>query len=546
VTTHLRHGSSVSKELNKYSKHITQPKSQGAAQAVLYGTGLELEDMNKAQVGIASLKKIKEGVKEAGLIGYRFNTIGVSDAISMGTTGMRYSLQSRDLIADSIETIMGGQWYDANISVPGCDKNMPGCLIAMGRLNRPSLMVYGGTIRPGRSSCGKDILDIISAFQSYGLYITGSISEEKRFDIVKHACPGPGACGGMYTANTMASAIEALGMTLPYSSSIPAEYPEKFEECLNAGLAIRNLLEQDIKPRDIMTRKAFENAMVITMILGGSTNAVLHLIAIAKSVGVDLKLDDFQKVSDSTPFLADLKPRYTLFPITGFCLGTWQIQRLRWKVGLIEEYEERLSKPQMILPKKIKLEVLNDYLFRRVKTFGKFLHDQEMLLGPRTFDNKHGYFIITPLERENGTTVLVKRGWISKEKANPSTRKNSQPEEIVNIEGLLKKSEKKNWFTPKNNPDRNEWLWTDIETMAERTGAQPVLIEQSLEGSPYLINQMIEDGIPIGKIPSVELRNTHLQYAITWYSLAVATSIMFYILLKKPPAGHYKRKVMQG
>ncbi|CAG8510624.1 12329_t:CDS:10 [Cetraspora pellucida] len=323
ATAHLRHGSSISNELNKYSKHITQPKSQGASQAVLYGTGLGPEDMNKAQVGIASVwfegntcnmhlldlaNKVKEGVKKAGLIGYRFNTIGVSDAISMGTTGMRYSLQSRDLIADSIETMMGGQWYDANISLPGCDKNMPGCLIAMGRLNRPSLMVYGGTIRPGRSSCNKDILDIVSAFQSYGSYITGSISEEERYDIVRNACPGPGACGGMYTANTMASAIEALGMTLPYSSSIPAEYPEKQEECLNAGQAILNLLEQDIKPRDIMTRKAFENAIIITMILGGSTNAVLHLIAIAKSVGIDLTLEDFQKISDSTPFLADLKP----------------------------------------------------------------------------------------------------------------------------------------------------------------------------------------------------------------------------------------------
>ncbi|CAG8725031.1 12810_t:CDS:2, partial [Racocetra fulgida] len=253
-------------------------------------------------------KETNEGVKKAGLIGYKFNTVGVSDAISMGTIGMRYSLQSRDLIADSTETMMGGQWYDANISLPGCDKNMPECLIAMGRHNRPSLMVYGGTIRPGRSSCSKDVLDIISVFQSYDSYIAGSISEDKRYDIVRNSCPGPGACGGMYTANTMASAIETLGMTLPYSSSIPAEYPEKQEECLNAGEAIRNLLEQDIKPRDIMTRKAFENAMVITMILGGSTNAVLHLIAIAKSVGIELTLEDFQKVSDSTPFLADLKP----------------------------------------------------------------------------------------------------------------------------------------------------------------------------------------------------------------------------------------------
>ncbi|CAG8691401.1 20652_t:CDS:2 [Gigaspora margarita] len=235
-----------------------------------------------------------------------------------------------------------------------------------------------------------------------------------------------------------------------------------------------------------------------------------------------------------------------LFPIAGFCLGTWQVQRLRWKVGLIEEYEERLSKPPMILPKNIKLEVLNDYFYRRVKTLGKFLHDKEMLLGPRTFDNKHGYYVITPLERENGTTVLVKRGWISKDKAGLSTRKNNQFEEIVNIEGVLKSPEKKHWFTPKNNPNRNEWLWTDLETMAEITGAQPVMIEQNLGGSPYLINQMIEDGIPVGKIPSVDLRNTHLQYAITWYSLSIATSVMFYILMKKPPTGHFKRKVMQG
>ncbi|RIA97850.1 dihydroxy-acid dehydratase [Glomus cerebriforme] len=317
-----RYSSSAS-EINRYSKNITQPKSQGASQAMLYGTGLKPEDMDKAQVGIASVwyegnpcnmhlldlaSKVKEGVKKAGMVGYRFNTVGVSDAISMGTRAMSYSLQSRDLIADSIETVMGGQWYDANIALPGCDKNMPGCLIAMGRHNRPSLMIYGGTIRPGQGLCGKGNIDIISAFQSYGSYVAGKITEEERLDIVRHACPGAGACGGMYTANTMASAIEAMGMTLPYSSSTPAEYPQKLEECLEAGWAIRNLLEKDIKPKDIMTREAFENAMIITMILGGSTNAVLHLIAIAKSVDITLNLDDFQKVSDRIPFLADLKP----------------------------------------------------------------------------------------------------------------------------------------------------------------------------------------------------------------------------------------------
>ncbi|ORE17820.1 dihydroxy-acid dehydratase [Rhizopus microsporus] len=329
----LRHYASDNKKLNKYSSVITQPKSQGASQAMLYATGLTEEDMNKAQVGISSVwyegnpcnmhlldlaTEVKKGVQEAGLIGYRFNTIGVSDGISMGTRGMSYSLQSRDLIADSIETVMGGQWYDANISIPGCDKNMPGVLMAMGRFNRPSLMVYGGTIKPGQG-CGGEKLDIVSAFQAYGEYVAGSIDENKRFDIIRHACPGPGACGGMYTANTMASAAEAMGMTLPYSSSTPASYPEKLEECRNAGKAILNLLEKDIKPRDIMTRAAFENAMVLTMALGGSTNVVLHLIAIAKSVGVKLTLDDFQAASDKTPLLADLKPsgKYVMEDIHG-------------------------------------------------------------------------------------------------------------------------------------------------------------------------------------------------------------------------------------
>jgi dihydroxy-acid dehydratase len=316
--------------LNKFSSRITQPASQGASQAMLYATGLSDADMAKAQVGIGSVwyegnpcnmhlldlaAKVKEGVEAAGLVGMRFNTIGVSDGISIGTDGMSYSLQSRDLIADSIETIMGAQWYDALIALPGCDKNMPGCLMAMGRLNRPAIMVYGGTIRAGCSAqlkgvegVASDKLDVVSAFQSYGQYITGKITEEQRKEIVRKSCPGAGACGGMYTANTMASAIEALGMSLPYSASLPAEDPGKLEECFQAGAAIRKLLEKDLKPRDIMTRAAFENAMVIVMALGGSTNAVLHLIAMARSVGVELTLDDFQKVSDRVPFLADLKP----------------------------------------------------------------------------------------------------------------------------------------------------------------------------------------------------------------------------------------------
>ncbi|MFK8067606.1 MAG: dihydroxy-acid dehydratase [Gammaproteobacteria bacterium] len=306
---------------NKYSSRITQPKSQGASQAMLYATGLTEKDMEKAQVGISSVwyegnpcnmhlldlsEKVKEGVITAGLVGMRFNTVGVSDGISMGTDGMSYSLQSRDLIADSIETVMSAQWYDANISIPGCDKNMPGVLIAMGRLNRPSLMVYGGTIKPGH--CNNETLDVVSAFQSYGQFISGSIDEDTRQEIVRKSCPGAGACGGMYTANTMASAIEAMGMSLPYSSSMPAEDPGKLEECMRAGEAIRILLEQDIKPRDIMTREAFENAMILLIVLGGSTNAVLHLIAMARSVDVELTIDDFQSVSDRVPFLADLKP----------------------------------------------------------------------------------------------------------------------------------------------------------------------------------------------------------------------------------------------
>jgi dihydroxy-acid dehydratase len=259
--------------------------------------------------------EVKKGVQAAGSVGLRFNTVGVSDGISMGTDGMSYSLQSRDLIADSIETTMGGQWYDGLIAIPGCDKNMPGCVMAMGRLNRPSIMIYGGTIRAGCSSLlngvkgvASDKLDIVSAFQAYGQKISGAITEEQRKEVIRCSIPGAGACGGMYTANTMASAIETLGMSLPYSSSTPAEDPGKLKECYAAGAAIHRLLELDLKPRDIMTRAAFENAMVIVMVLGGSTNAVLHLIAMARSVDVELTIDDFQSVSDRVPYLADLKP----------------------------------------------------------------------------------------------------------------------------------------------------------------------------------------------------------------------------------------------
>jgi dihydroxy-acid dehydratase len=307
--------------MNKYSARVTQPRSQGASQAMLYGIGLTDADLQKPQVGICSMwyegntcnmhldrlaASVKEGVQSAGLVGLRFNTVGVSDGLSMGTDGMSYSLPSRDLIADSIETVMGAQWYDALIAVPGCDKNMPGSVIAMARLNRPSLMVYGGTIRAGYA-LGKP-RDIISAFQSYGEYLAGVITDEQRVEIVKHSCPGAGACGGMYTANTMAVAIEALGLSLPYSSSLPAEDPGKADECRRAGAAVRTLLERDLKPLDILTRKSFENALAMIMAVGGSTNAVLHLIAIARAAHVDLSLDDFQRTSDRVPLLADLKP----------------------------------------------------------------------------------------------------------------------------------------------------------------------------------------------------------------------------------------------
>ena len=311
---------------NRYSSVLTSNKKQGASQAMLYATGLEPADMEKAFVGVGSIwydgnpcnmhllelgTKIRESCQAAGLVGYRFNAIGVSDGISMGTTGMRYSLQSRDIIADSMETVMSAQWYDGMVAIPGCDKNMPGVVMAMGRLNRPSIMVYGGTIRAGEQPSSGESLDIVSAFQSFGAYVYDKIDEAERLEITRHSCPGQGACGGMYTANTMATAIEALGMSLPYSSSSPADSDEKLAECKAAGAAIKKLLELDLKPRDIMTKAAFENAIRMVMVTGGSTNAVLHLIAMSRSCqdpAVRVGLDDFQRISDETPFLADLKP----------------------------------------------------------------------------------------------------------------------------------------------------------------------------------------------------------------------------------------------
>lgn len=312
-------------ELNAYSSRITQPKSQGASQAMLMATGLSNADLDKPQIGIAACwyegnpcnmhlgslgDEVKKGVVDSGLVGMRFDTIGVSDGISMGTDGMSYSLQSRDLIADSIETVMAAQWYDGLVALPGCDKNMPGAVMAMGRLNRPSIMVYGGTIRAG---CGtingvEEKLDVVSAFQSYGQFLAGTITEEERQTIVDCSIPGAGACGGMYTANTMATAIEAMGLSLPFSSSTPAEDPDKLAECVLAGSMMEMLLAEGLTPRRVVTRASFENAMVVTMALGGSTNAVLHTIAMARSFGIDLTIDDWQATSARVPLLADLKP----------------------------------------------------------------------------------------------------------------------------------------------------------------------------------------------------------------------------------------------
>ncbi|CAN5370634.1 dihydroxy-acid dehydratase [soil metagenome] len=335
---------------NKFSACITQTPSQGASQAMLYGTGLSEADLNKPQVGIASMwyegntcnmhlldlaQQVKTAVTQADLIGMRFNTIGVSDGISMGTAGMRYSLQSRDLIADSIETVMSAHWYDALIAIPGCDKNMPGCVIAMGRLNRPSLMVYGGTIQPGRLK--QQDIDIVAAFQSYGQYLCGAINETERKAIIQHACPGAGACGGMYTANTMACAIEALGMSLPYSSSTPATDPAKLQECQQAAITIANLLTLDLKPKDIMTRQAFENAIVLIIALGGSTNVVLHLLAMAHAVDVSLTLQDFHEINDRTPLLANFKPsgQFVMADLH-HCGGTPAVMKMLLAEGLLQ------------------------------------------------------------------------------------------------------------------------------------------------------------------------------------------------------------------
>jgi dihydroxy-acid dehydratase len=340
----------MANKINKFSSRLTESQSQVGSKAMLFATGLSEDDMKKAQVGIASTgwdgnpcnmhlnglaEIIKRGVWASEMVGFVFHSIGVSDGISMGTEGMKFSLPSRDIIADSIETVMNAQWYDANISVVGCDKNMPGAVMAMARVNRPSIMVYGGTIRPGNLNGEK--LDIVSAFESYGKYLSEEIDEEQMNRVLKHACPGAGACGGMYTANTMASAIETLGMSLPYSSSIPATHDQKGKECEKAGAAIRILLQKDIKPKDIITKDSMDNAVAMIIALGGSTNAVMHMLAIAHAAGVDFTIDDFQAVSDRTPFLADLKPsgKYVMEDLYNVG-GVPAVQKLLLKEGYLK------------------------------------------------------------------------------------------------------------------------------------------------------------------------------------------------------------------
>ena len=335
--------------LNKYSAELTQKVEQVGSRAMLYGTGMTVDDMQKPQIGIASMGwegntcnmhlnrlagEVKKGIQGAGLLGLIFHTIGVSDGISMGTEGMRTSLVSRDIIADSIEAVMRAQWYDGNVSLPGCDKNMPGVMMAAARVNRPTIIVYGGTIAPGHYQGQK--LDIVSAFEAYGKYLKHDLTREEMEEIVKRSCPGEGACGGMYTANTMGSAIETLGLSLPNSSSYPARDPRKLDECHAVGAAMLNLLQKDIKPLDILTKKAFENAIAVTSALGGSTNAVLHLIAIARAADIPLTMDDFQEVSNRTPYLADLKPsgKYVMEDLCAVG-GVAGVQKMLLREGLL-------------------------------------------------------------------------------------------------------------------------------------------------------------------------------------------------------------------
>ncbi|KAH6889739.1 dehydratase family [Thelonectria olida] len=500
------------KQLNKVSANITQPKSQGASQAMLYATGLDDADMNKAQVGISSVwyegnpcnmhlmdlsKVVRDSVAKAGLIPYRFNTIGVSDGISMGTTGMRYSLQSREVIADSIETVMNGQWYDGNISLPGCDKNMPGVAIAMGRVNRPSIMVYGGTIQPGCSKKGESI-DIVSAFQAYGQYITGEISEEERYDIIRHACPGQGACGGMYTANTMATAIETMGLTLPGSSSAPAADKSKLAECESVGEAMKNLLKEDIRPRDILTRQAFENAMIVTTVLGGSTNAVLHLIAIAHSVGIKLDIEDFQKVSDRIPFLADLKPsgKWVMADIQGIG-GTPAVLKFLLKEGLIDGSG---------------ITVTGKTMKENVENAPDFPSDQQIIRPLSNPIKPTGHIQIM-----RGT--LAPGGCVGKITGKEGLRfegkalvYNSEPEMIASLEaGEIKKGEKSvviiRYDGPKGGPGMPEMLKPSSAIMGAGLGKDVALLTDgrySGGSHGFIIGHIVPEAMEGGPIALVE------------------------------------------
>ncbi|KAK9467800.1 dihydroxy-acid/6-phosphogluconate dehydratase [Lipomyces arxii] len=509
----VRRAGSDNETLNEYSSEITIPKSQGAAQAMLYATGFKDEDFAKAQVGISSVWysgnpcnmhlldlnfRIKEGVERAGLKGLQFNTIGVSDGISMGTTGMRYSLQSRDLIADSIETVMFGQHYDANISIPGCDKNMPGVLMAMGRVNRPSIMLYGGTIKAGRASCMPNVdIDIISAFQAYGQYLSKTIDEPTRADIIRHACPGAGACGGMYTANTMASAAEVMGMTLPGSSSNPAESPEKLQECIDVGVAIKNLIKMNLRPRDIMTREAFENAMKYITITGGSTNAVLHLIAIAHSVGVKLTIDDFQAVSDKTPLLADFKPsgKYVMADLIALG-GTPSVIKFLINEGVIDGTQ---------------LTVTGKTLSENVSLFPDLPKDQKIFSPLSNPIKKTGHLQILKGSLAPGGSVgkiTGKEGTIFSGKARVY---NSEDDMVHSLErGEIKKGEKTviiiRFEGPKGGPGMPEMLRPSSALMGAGLGKDvAMLTDGRFSGGShgFLIGHIVpeaQEGGPIGLV----------------------------------------------
>ena len=481
---------------------------------MLYATGLDEKSMSAPQVGISSVwwsgnpcnmhlldlsNIVKKGVQDAGMAPMQFNTIGVSDGISMGTTGMRYSLQSREIIADSVETVMQGQWYDANISIPGCDKNMPGVMIGIGRVNRPSIMVYGGSIKAGCASTQNNAdIDIVSAFQAYGQFISGEIDETQRFDIIRNACPGQGACGGMYTANTMASAIETLGMTLPGSSSNPADSKAKQLECLAAGGAIRNLLKEDIKPRDIMTRQAFEEAMILIMVTGGSTNAVLHLIAMANAVGIELTIDDFQKVSDKTPLLSDLKPS-----------GKYVFNDL-YQIGGIPSLLKFMLKEGLIKGEHI--TVTGQTLKKNLESAADFPSDQTIIkpLNQPIKETGHIQILRGSLAPEGSVAKITgKEGTIFKGKAKVFNEEDSFIKALE--DGEIKKGEKTvvviRYEGPKGGPGMPEMLKPSSAIMGAGLGKDVALITDgrfSGGSHGFLIGHITPEAMEGGPIGLVE------------------------------------------